>query len=402
MKGQSIFCAALFALSVMGCGMPEMSGSEAAQPQNPARIAGMQASLGGDSQPPTSTTDIQPAPSPSGDYYGNVSITITATDNASGVESITWTMSGAQEGSGTVAGATAHVPVITALGLTTVSFYAKDLAGNYEPAQELAINRVPPEKTCQTISLSDYNLFVTGDYTGGHDVRGKVAAGGNIELNHFSVGADLPPDELDNVLVAGGALNITNGGIFGNAHYGQSTTADGTATFYRGSLSQGDPINFAWRGFELATLSSDLAFQTPTGTTTVTSWGGVFLQGGQPHMNIFNVDASAFNTAVYLSISAPVGSTVVVNVWGESVRFANFGHSYSGVDHRGILFNFPVTSNLTAYNYGFWGTVLAPMAHVDFNNGSWDGGMYAASFSGNAEGHINPMRDFQFCGGSEF
>ncbi len=151
----------------------------------------------------------------------------------------------------------------------------------------------------------------------------------------------------------------------------------------------------------MATLSSDLAYQPVTGTTTVTNWGGIFLQGGQAHLNIFNVDASAFTNAVYLSISAPVGSMVVVNVWGESVRFANFGHSYSGVDQNSILFNFPVTTNITAYNYGFWGTVLAPNAHVDFNHGSWDGGIYAASFSGNAEGHINPLRDFAFCGSGD-
>jgi choice-of-anchor A domain-containing protein len=131
----------------------------------------------------------------------------------------------------------------------------------------------------------------------------------------------------------------------------------------------------------------------------VESWGGVFLQGTHPKMNVFNVDASHFTNAVYLSISAPASSVVVVNVWGETVRFANFGHSYSGVDQTGILFNFPDALQITAYNYGFWGTVLAPNAHVDFNYGSWDGGMYAASFSGNAEGHINPLRDFEFCDG---
>ncbi len=400
MKGQSIFSAAIFALSVIGCGTPEMSDAGAPEQQNPARISAAQAALGSDTVAPVSTTDVTPNPNPEGDYYGNVSITITATDNASGVESITWTLSGAQEGSGTVQGSTAHVPVITAMGLTTLTFYAKDLAGNYEPAQELAINRVPPPPACTVISLSDFNLFVTGDYTGGTDVRGKVAAGGNIQMTHFSVGAGLAADDVENVLVAGGDLNVSAGGIFGNAHYGQSTTADGTTTFYRGALSQGEPVDFGWRAYELSTLSMDLAYQEETGKTTVTNWGGVFLQGGKPHLNIFNVDASAFNNAVYLSISAPVGSMVVVNVWGETVRFANFGHSYSGVDQQSILFNFPYTENITAYNYGFWGTVLAPMAHVNFNHGSWDGGMYAASFSGNAEGHINPLRDFEFCGGT--
>jgi choice-of-anchor A domain-containing protein len=394
MKGQSIFCAAVLALSLVGCGVPETSGSEARAPRQSLR-----AGLSGDTTAPVSSTTVQPSASPEGEYYGNVSITITATDN-SGVDSITWTMSGAQNDSGMAAGSTAHVPVITEMGVTTVTFYAQDVAGNYETAQTLRVNRVPPPQQCTTISLSDFNLFVTGDYTGGHDVRGKVAAGGNIEMTHFSVGADLAADDLDNVLVAGGALNISNGGIFGNASYGESTTANGTTTFYRGALSQDVPVNFAWRAYELSMLSMDLAYTGANGRTTVTNWGGVFLQGNQARMNVFNVDASAFSRAVYLSISAPVGSMVVVNVWGETAQFANFGHNYSGVDQRSILFNFPYTSTLNAFNYGFWGTVLAPMAHVNFNNGSFDGGIYAASFSGNAEGHINPLRDFEFCGGT--
>jgi choice-of-anchor A domain-containing protein len=392
-KGQSIFSAALLALSLAGCGQPEASDAEVSDSQHAVRTE-----LGGDSTPPVSSTEVQPSPGPNNEYYGNVSITITATDSG-GVESITWTMSGAQNGSGTVAGSVANVPIITAMGQTSVTFYAKDLAGNYELARTIEINRVPPPSNCQQISLRDFNLFLTGDYTGGTDIRGKVAVGGNIEMTNFSVGAGLAADDLDNVLVAGGELNISNGGIFGNAHYGTSTTANQTTTFYRGSLSQGEPVAFAWRSWEVSTLSSDLAYADQTGTTTVTNWGGVFLSGNKAKLNVFNVDASAFTNAVYLSISAPAGSHVVVNVWGETVRFANFGHSYSGVDQTGILFNFPFTTELTAYNYGFWGTVLAPYAHVDFNRGSFDGGIYAASFSGNAEGHVNPLRDFEFCNG---
>lgn len=394
MQGPSIISAAFLALSLVGCGVPETGGSEDRTPQQSLRAA-----LSDDTTAPVSSTEVLPSPSPEGEYYGNVSITITATDD-SGVESITWTMSGAQNDSGTVAGSTANVPVITEMGVTTVTFYAQDLAGNYETAKTLRINRVPPPPSCTTIRLNDFNLFVTGDYTGGHDIRGKVGAGGNIDMTHFSVGADLPADDQENVLVAGGALNISNGGIFGNAHYGTTTTANQTTTFYRGALSQGEPVAFAWRGYELSMLSMDLAYTGANGRTTVTNWGGVFLQGNQARMNVFDVDASAFSSAVYLSISAPVGSMVVVNVWGETAQFANFGHSYSGVDQKSILFNFPYTSTINAWNYGFWGTVLAPMAHVNFSNGSFDGGIYAASFSGNAEGHVNPLRDFEFCGGT--
>jgi hypothetical protein len=48
---------------------------------------------------------------------------------------------------------------------------------------------------------------------------------------------------------------------------------------------------------------------------------------------------------------------------------------------------------INAHGYGFWGTVLAPYAHVNFSNGSFDGGLYAVSLTGNAEGHINALYD---------
>jgi choice-of-anchor A domain-containing protein len=62
-----------------------------------------------------------------------------------------------------------------------------------------------------------------------------------------------------------------------------------------------------------------------------------------------------------------------------------------------VLFNFVDTTRINAQGFGFWGTVLAPNAHVEFHNGSFDGGIYAKSFNGNAEGHINPLHNRDIC-----
>ncbi len=48
-----------------------------------------------------------------------------------------------------------------------------------------------------------------------------------------------------------------------------------------------------------------------------------------------------------------------------------------------------------------FGTILAPYAHIHFSNGSFDGGIYAGSMSGNAEGHINPLIEVDLCGEEE-
>ena len=50
-----------------------------------------------------------------------------------------------------------------------------------------------------------------------------------------------------------------------------------------------------------------------------------------------------------------------------------------------------------AQGFGFMGTVLAPYANVSFTEGVWEGGMYAQSLTGNAEGHINPLINRDIC-----
>jgi choice-of-anchor A domain-containing protein len=255
-----------------------------------------------------------------------------------------------------------------------------------------------PGTSCFDVRLSSHNLFLLEDYNQGHDVQGKVAAGGDITLTDFAVGAGLSANDPAQVLVAGGDLNLSRGGVFGDAWYGGTYTADPSVTFARGTASQGTPIDFQARFTQLRALSTRLAGLEANGTTTVESWGGVMLHGNASDVNVFQVDASSFTGATLLSIHAPAGSLVVVNISGASATFSGFGHSFSGgIDQHGVLYNFVDATAIHAENFGFWGTVLAPLAHIDFNSGSWDGGIYARSLTGNAEGHINPLTDRELC-----
>jgi choice-of-anchor A domain-containing protein len=251
---------------------------------------------------------------------------------------------------------------------------------------------------CIEVRLSDYNLFLLEDYTGGHDVVGKAAAGGDIVMTDFAVGSGLPDTDTANTLVAGGGMTLLRGAVWGESFHGSTYSADQTVSYHRGTVAQGAPIDFAARFTELRGLSSQLAGLPVNGTTTLESWGGITLQGTDPDVNVFHVEASAFTGTVLLSIDAPAGSFVVVNITGASATFTNFGHSFSGgIDQHGILYNFVDATQIDAEGYGFWGTVLAPYAHVTFNNGSWDGGLYARSLTGDAEGHINPLNDRTLC-----
>jgi choice-of-anchor A domain-containing protein len=251
---------------------------------------------------------------------------------------------------------------------------------------------------CAEVRLNDANLFLLEDYTGGHDVQGKVAAGGNIALTDFAVGAGLPDTQTSNVLVAGRNLTLSRGGVWGDTWYGGQYSADRSVAYSRGTATKGTPIHFAARFHELRRLSSQLAGFAANGTTTRESWGGIMLNGTDSDVNVFDLSASAFNRASLWSINAPAGSFVVINIRGASASFKGFSTSFSGgIDQHRVLYNFVDAESITAQGFGFWGTVLAPYAHVHFSNGSWDGGIYARSLTGNAEGHINPLDDRDIC-----
>jgi choice-of-anchor A domain-containing protein len=284
----------------------------------------------------------------------------------------------------------------TRSGQYTVTYRVTDAAGNVGIAtRQLTVG---PCSTCINIRLNDYNLFLLEDYNGGHDVVGKVAAGGNITMSDFAVGTGLPNSDISNTLVAGGNLSLNRGGVWGDARYGGSYSTNPSVTYPRGSAVQGRPIDFAARFAELRSQSARLAALPINGSTRRESWGGVMMRGTSTNVNVFDVNASAFNGAVFWSIDAPAGSFVVVNIRGASASFSRFGIQFSGgIDQHSVLFNFVDATSITAQGFGFWGTVLAPYAHVNFTNGSFDGGMYVKSFTGNAEGHINPLNNRDIC-----
>ncbi|WP_075305972.1 choice-of-anchor A family protein [Hyalangium minutum] len=284
----------------------------------------------------------------------------------------------------------------TRAGQYTVTYRVADAAGNVGTAVRPLT--VGPCSTCTQIRLSDYNLFLLEDYTQGVDVQGKVAAGGNISMTNFAVGGSLAASDISNVLVAGGNLTLANGRVYGNTFYGNNYSANQGVTIARGSLAKGTPIDFAAKFAELRTLSTNLANQTANGTTTRESWGGIFLRGTSTTTNIFNVNASAFNGAALLNINVPAGSMVIINIRGASATLRNFGYQLSsGIDARNILYNFVDTTSITSSSFGIRGTVLAPYARINFSNGNWDGGIYAVSLTGNAEGHVFPLYDRDVC-----
>ncbi len=121
-----------------------------------------------DATPPVTTASVTPSPNGSGWNNSNVTVTLTSADDpdGSGVQSITYTLSGAQTGSGSVSSNTVAFPV-SAEGITNVSYYAQDNAGNPEATKTLPlrIDYTPPVvtfgTTCPTTAILNSSANVT-------------------------------------------------------------------------------------------------------------------------------------------------------------------------------------------------------------------------------------------------
>ena len=99
-----------------------------------------------DTTPPTTQAAVSPPAN-----NGDVTVTLTTADNAagSGVKEIAVALRGAHNSAATISGGVATIP-ITMDGSTTVTYFARDNAGNAEAAKSLTI-RV--DKTCALVKL---------------------------------------------------------------------------------------------------------------------------------------------------------------------------------------------------------------------------------------------------------
>ncbi|MEO8256723.1 MAG: HYR domain-containing protein [Acidobacteriota bacterium] len=96
---------------------------------------------GSDPTPPTTTASVTPPANPAGWHSAEVTVGLVAVDGGagSGVKQITYSIAGAQSVPvTTVAGETVPVPIVLP-GVSTITFFATDNAGNVEPAHVVTV-----------------------------------------------------------------------------------------------------------------------------------------------------------------------------------------------------------------------------------------------------------------------
>lgn len=246
-----------------------------------------------------------------------------------------------------------------------------------------------PPSACSPTPLgiaTGWNVFVRGTLAQNYsDTEGRMAAGGDVQLNGYSVGLLEWPSPGTPMLVAGGHLLFVNGTVSGGDVVHRLSAQTASLNVPHGVIRQGTAIDFAAAGSQLEALSSQLAALPQQGIVTIPPWNAISLDGTNPERNVFYLTAAELQATSSVTIRVPAGSTVVVNVSGTAPVMQYFGFTLDGATAERIVWNFPQATSLTMQGVGVQGSVLAPRAAVQFNNGVIHGTLVASSLQGNGQ-----------------
>lgn len=243
-----------------------------------------------------------------------------------------------------------------------------------------------------------YGNFVSDDFTSlSSTVEGRIAVGGNLSLQNFSVGDKLDPNKLHDVVTVGGNVTFPSGRIYyGNLNAGGSVTGVGDAVRFGmapGAVIRGNSaldINFAGEREYLQELSTKLAALPANGTVKM-QWGGMELKGDcTSSSQVFNVNGADLGVAHTFAVSCiPAGATLVFNVTGTSVTIKSMGMQSLTTLRDKVLFNFPQATSLKMTSVGIEGSILAPYAQVDQPAGRVDGQVIVKTWYSTTNGYMS-------------
>ncbi len=250
-------------------------------------------------------------------------------------------------------------------------------------------------------AATGFNLFVFENINQpSSDTEGKIAVGGNAFFSNYSVGDKLPlSNGTVDVLIIGGNLTFVSGNVDGgNVVYGVNTNLPQMVVgIPDGTLRKDTPIDFTAAKTHLTNLSEQLSTYAENGVDSV-QYGCIYLHGNHPFINVFNITVEMINDANDMRIFVPNGSVALVNISGNNIDW-NGGLVLTGTTPNNVLFNFYEANSLSIHNIAVLGSVLAPLADMNFegvingqvivNSVSGTGQFNNNLFVGNIPGEVN-------------
>jgi len=248
-----------------------------------------------------------------------------------------------------------------------------------------------------------FTVFVLDNYQANNtDCTGRVAVGGDAQFNNVGVGSGLSNSQGErDDLIVGDDLIWTNGQNFnGNTQVKDHAALMNVGT-PNGEVDSHVEIDFNAAAASLIALSDALGAVAANGTVQ-RQWGQLILNGASPDINVFDLDTTDFWPCYGLHINVPSGSSVLVNVSGAIVAMNWFQPFLTGLAAERLFFNFPQCTTFQMNGIGWKGSILAPKATMQFNNGQIDGGLVLKDLQGNGESHHLPFEgDLPIGGGDD-
>lgn len=281
--------------------------------------------------------------------------------------------------------------------------------------------------------MADFNAYVLEDMQGANsDVEGRLAVGGNLTLQDYGLGLQVPADNTKPVVVAGNDVTMRNSRIYhGDAVAAGQIDIDETVGLYSDGAFNNTHHFYQDSSFDFAAANSLLMHKSAlwgslnhtadvqVGQNDGDIWGLTF--AGSDALNIFSLDATALSDpGKHIRFDVPEDSLTIVNVYGEMVSLFETGFELPSGDkvsdnrpedgaagrHDGrytnnVLFNFVDATSLVMHGIGFKGSILAPLAETTFYNGHIDGNLFVRSL-GSPDGEFTgQVNNYQFKGFSQ-
>jgi choice-of-anchor A domain-containing protein len=242
------------------------------------------------------------------------------------------------------------------------------------------------------------NLVVGGSatMTGGND-GGNVFVGGSANLSGgVTIGGNLT------MTGANGTLNASsNGGSSPQNIYVTSTTHVNDPSYWNTPKTTGAPATPATPldvyGSSTDIINASKSLSALTGATNISSNGGtITITLTKNGMNVIDLSMLSGSTITGINVVTAPGVTptgLIVNVAGDNLNFNGGSYNLGSLTDGQVLFNFGNATNISLTSLGFEGTLLAPLATVNFTSGNLNGALIANNYYGAGELHSDPFTD---------
>ncbi len=254
------------------------------------------------------------------------------------------------------------------------------------------------------------NAYISGASIGSSNSNASLIVGGNLVQNGGT--------DAGNVFVGGSSATFSGGATINgsitlsaaNSTYTSSDASSPTNIYVTPTTTVHDPSYFNTPkttgapatpldvyGSSTDIINASKSLSALTGATNISSSGGtITITLTKNGMNVIDLSMLNGSTITGINIVNAAGVTptgLIINVAGDNLNFNGGSYNLGSLNDGQVLFNFGNATSINMGSLAFNGTLLAPLATVDFTSGQLNGALIANNYYGPGELHSDPFTD---------